>query len=443
VLSKIQRAAVIVVDQALLDHLEYKHRISRLLPCPESGFSLLDPVPFHEAARVLRTQKDKRLWVPLECFRYSRILLDDLLFHFRAFSGVSRYLLEYAPTRPECESVLTQCLLGHSFFANRPSPMILRQVWRMGRVWVTTLKPKVASNFVVTLSPSLEELKQYQSNLLDRSVSNRELLLYLSYPPGESEPRERSLIPEYTLSVIRNTVLSFHQQKISRLLWSFLHDLHLADSKTCLWNARRDYIFVQQSLTDLPRGLCPVCYEKSVDSVTRCGHWFCRTCVAKQLALKQFECPMCKSAIHSSSVYHVSELHQEPKTTKLEFVISRIREHLSQAQKEHLIVVSQSAAFFKKLETCLTDSERSRVGYLETETRPVILWNRTGSLRDSFRFLEPICDVLFVEPLLQHQWPFETWCSSASGPCRFVYLVLENTLETVLPVLRVSSRPDT
>lgn len=53
--------------------------------------------------------------------------------------------------------------------------------------------------------------------------------------------------------------------------------------------------YAQESLAAIG-GTCPVCLEDRADTVTRCGHWFCASCLSAALR-RSPSCPVCKQAL--------------------------------------------------------------------------------------------------------------------------------------------------
>ena len=91
--------------------------------------------------------------------------------------------------------------------------------------------------------------------------------------------------------------------------------------------------FARKSLAAPSHATCPVCFDDRPDTATRCGHWFCASCISTALR-RGSACPVCKQPIRRGDVVTLGR--DEPRaaiTEELAWLLERLRARLDAGAK--------------------------------------------------------------------------------------------------------------
>lgn len=103
--------------------------------------------------------------------------------------------------------------------------------------------------------------------------------------------------------------------------------------------------FAAGSLAGPPQGCCPVCLDDEVAprTATRCGHWFCRSCLLSSLSLRG-SCPVCKLPLDRAA--DVVSLPGGRRTDSCREVLDRLAEA---AAEQRVVLLSSYGEVHERL----------------------------------------------------------------------------------------------
>lgn len=98
---------------------------------------------------------------------------------------------------------------------------------------------------------------------------------------------------------------------------------------------------------------CPVCFDHEADTLTKCGHTFCRACLLQQLDQVAQKCPMCNCALQHQDAFQIKNMAHDRYGTKMNTLLQSLEQW--KAEKQQIIVCSQFLPLLRILKSILDE----------------------------------------------------------------------------------------
>jgi hypothetical protein len=392
--QELQTAQVILTTYHLLTTKKYHDAVEQFcrqqLADPNSqSYYMMLPSVMRAATRAAKLSSIKDAFTPLQCFRFQRVIYMDME---KLFVCGQKRPIRIVPNLDSqitwgCSPCLnigsTGCFEKYAQVIHCEAPLwtpsLMDNLVRHAFAQIETeVPPRIIPEHIVSvqLSAAERQLLHYYACEAKRKFSTMEQVQLCTYPyalPSDNIPtkslaevvqivqreehkkvanlkpnlqehqhRLSTLEEEHKTGRISLSLLAAERQHLQHCITNISKDLETCEKK---WQ------YFQQACHDKPTK-CPVCMEEDTNTVTKCGHWFCFTCLMVHFHTQQ-KCPLCQHYLRWEDAYQIQETLHNHYGTKLNAVL----QHIQQNSQQQFVIGVKFLPLWRLLRTLLPEQK--------------------------------------------------------------------------------------